>query len=46
MTLLEIQTRLVEIVAELDTNAQHTAAIRKMVTDLVKEMGEPEVKAV
>ena len=35
MTLLELQTRLVEIVAELQTNEEHSAAIREQVKQLI-----------
>jgi hypothetical protein len=40
MTLLEIQTRLMEIVAELQTSEQHTAAIRQEAMNLIADMGE------
>lgn len=40
MTLLEIQTRLVEIIAELQTNEEHGAAIREQVKQLILDMGE------
>lgn len=40
MTLLELQTRLVEIVAELQTNEEHSAAIREQVKQLILDMNE------
>lgn len=40
MTLLELQTRLVEIIAELQTNEEHSAAIREQVKQLILDMGE------
>ena len=39
MTFLEIQTRLMEIMSELETNKQHTAAISEQVKQLVLDMG-------
>lgn len=40
MTLLELQTRLVEIIAELQTNEEHSAAIREQVKQLILDMNE------
>lgn len=40
MTLLEIQTRMVEIVAELEVHEQHGAAIREQVKQLILDMNE------
>ncbi len=38
MTTLEIQTRIVEVIAELQTHEEHCAAIRQQLTELVQEM--------
>lgn len=38
MTILEIQTRMMEIIAELQTHEEHCAAIRQELTNLVQEM--------
>lgn len=38
MTMLEIQTRMMEIIAELKTHEEHCAAIREQLEHLVKEM--------
>lgn len=38
MTMLEIQTQMMEIIAELKTNEEHTASIREKLMELVKEM--------
>lgn len=40
LTLLEIQTRMVEIVAELQTHEEHGAAIREQVNQLILDMNE------
>ncbi len=40
LTLLEIQTRVIEIIAEIDTNIQHLQAIREEAKNLIQEMGE------
>lgn len=40
MTLLEIQTRLVELIAELETNEQHTKSIKEEVKQLIQEIGK------
>ena len=38
MTILEIQTCMMEIIAELKTHEEHCAAIREQLMELVKEM--------
>lgn len=40
MTLLEIQTRMMEIMAELQTHEEHCAAIREQVKQLILDMNE------
>lgn len=40
ITLLEIQTRLTEIIAELQTHEEHGSAIREQVKQLILDMGE------
>lgn len=40
ITLLEIQTRMMEIMAELKTHEEHGAAIREQVKQLILDMGE------
>lgn len=40
MTLLELQTTLTEIIAELEANEQHTKSIKEKVMELIKKMGE------
>ena len=40
MTLLEIQTRPMEIMAELKTHEEHGAAIREQVKQLILDMNE------
>ena len=40
MTILEIQTRMMEVMAELQTNEQHSAAIREQIKELITELGE------
>lgn len=40
MTLLELQTRMIEIIAELKTHEEHGAAIREQLTELIADMGE------
>lgn len=42
ITNLEIQTRLMEIVAELETNEQHSAAIREQALQLIQDMNNDE----
>ena len=38
MTTLEIQTRIVEVISELQTHEEHCAAIRQQLAELVQEM--------
>lgn len=38
MTILEIQTHMMEIIAELQTHEEHCAAIREQLQQLVTEM--------
>lgn len=38
MTILEIQTHVMEIIAELKTNEENSASIREKLMELVKEM--------
>lgn len=38
MTILEIQTRMMEVIAELKTHEEHCAAIREQLEQLVTEM--------
>lgn len=40
MTILEIQTRMMEIMAELQTHEEHGAAIREQVKQLIIDMNE------
>ena len=40
MTLLELQTRMIEIVAELQTHEEHCVAIRQQLKELIADMGE------
>lgn len=40
MTLLEVQCRIIEIIAEIDTNIQHLQAIREEAKQLIQDMGE------
>lgn len=40
MTILEIQMRMMEIMAELQTHEEHGAAIREQVKQLILDMGE------
>ncbi len=40
MTMLEIQTRMMEIAAELKTHEEHGAAIREQLTELITDMGK------
>lgn len=40
MTILEVQTRVIEIIGEIDTNIQHLQAIREEAKRLIQDMGE------
>ena len=40
MTLLELQTRIMEVIAELKTHEEHGAAIREHLLELIADMGE------
>jgi hypothetical protein len=42
MTKLEITTRLAEIIAEMTTNEEHSAAIREQAQQLMTEISEEE----
>ena len=42
ITDLEAKTRLMEIVAELETNEQHSAAIREQALQLIQDMNNEE----
>lgn len=40
MTILEVQTRVIEIIGGIDTNIQHLQAIREEAKQLIQDMGE------
>ena len=40
MTLLELQTRIMEVIAELQTHEEHCAANRQQLKELIADMGE------